>query len=299
MNSRYFKLGIVLMWLALPLTALRYWTVWDKLPVRMATHFNAAGQANGWMTREGSLEFALGLTTFLLVLFSLILYVAQRRSVQGQWAWALMGFFYLIVAVIYRVNSSIVEHAVYGRPVDVGWTLFAVPLGIVGLMIAFLRAHRGSAFPANDGEVLAEETHAGRAWAPLFVLPAVPLGGAAIFVPNVAMKVGMMASAAILAVTFFMAWSGFRYRFSRYGVDISSLGFRLQSIPREQIQGYAIAPWNMIGGYGIRGLGDSRAYVWGKQGVRIKTTQGEVFLGHSEPERIMHDLDTLKQLVHS
>jgi hypothetical protein len=210
-----------------------------------------------------------------------------------------MGFFYLILAVIYRVNSSIVEHALYGTAVDVGWVLITVPLGVVGLMIIFLRAHRGSAFPASDAEVLAEETHAGRAWAPIFVLPAVPVVGAATFVPNVPIKIAMLASAAVLAVTFLMAWEGFRYRFSRYGVDISTLGFRLQSIPREQIQGYAIAPWNIIGGYGIRGLGDSRAYVWGKQGVRIKTTQGEVFLGHSEPERIMHDLDTLKQFAHS
>jgi hypothetical protein len=31
--------------------------------------------------------------------------------------------------------------------------------------------------------------------------------------------------------------------------------------------------------------------VWGNSGVRIKTTQGEVFLGHSEPEKIMRDLD--------
>ncbi|HEX3320180.1 MAG TPA: DUF1648 domain-containing protein [Terriglobales bacterium] len=300
MNRRYFKFGIALMWLVLPLTALRYRTVWDELPPRMATHFNAAGQANGWMTREASFAFALGLTTFLLVLFSILLYLAQRRSVQdGQSALALMGFFYLILAVIYRVNSSIVEHALYGTAVNVGWVLIAVPLGILGLMTVFLRSHRGSAFPSSDAEILAEETHAGRAWAPLFVLPALPVVAAAMFVPNVPIKIAMLASASVLALTFFMAWEGFRYRFSRYGVDISTLGFRLQSIPREQIQGYAIAPWNMIGGYGIRGLGDSRAYVWGKQGVRITTTKGEVFLGHSEPERIVHDLDVLKQFAHS
>ena len=49
--------------------------------------------------------------------------------------------------------------------------------------------------------------------------------------------------------------------------------------------------WKVIGGYGIRGLGNRRAYVWGTHGVRIKTTQGEVFLGHSEPEKIIRDLD--------
>ena len=36
MNRTYYKLGIALMWMALPLTALRYWQVWNELPVRMA-----------------------------------------------------------------------------------------------------------------------------------------------------------------------------------------------------------------------------------------------------------------------
>lgn len=299
MNRKLFKLGIVLMWLALPLTALRYRTAWDHLPIRMATHFNAAGQANGWMTREAALGFALTLTAFLLGLFSVILYFAQRKSMQGQSAWALMVFFYLIVVVTYRVNSLIVEHALYGSPVEVGWVLAGVPIGILGLLLVFLGAHRGSAFPASDAEILAEETHAGRAWAPLFGLLAVPGISASMLVPSVPMKIAMLASAAILGLTFFMAWNGFHYCFSRYGVDISTLGFRLQSIPREQIQGYGIACWNVVGGYGIRGIGNSRAYVWGKQGVRIKTSDGEVFLGHSEPERIMRDLDVLKQFAHS
>ena len=138
MNRKLFKLGIVLMWLALPLTALRYRTAWDHLPIRMATHFNAAGQANGWMTREAALGFALTLTAFLLGLFSVILYFAQRKSMQGQSAWALMVFFYLIVVVTYRVNSLIVEHALYGSPVEVGWVLAGVPIGILGLLLVFL-----------------------------------------------------------------------------------------------------------------------------------------------------------------
>ena len=55
-----------------PLTALRYWQVWDELPARMATHFDANGQPNGWMSREAALYFALGLTAFMLVIFTAI-----------------------------------------------------------------------------------------------------------------------------------------------------------------------------------------------------------------------------------
>ena len=70
--------------------------------MRMATHFDAVGNANGWMTREASLGFALVLTTFMLLVFSVVLYLAQLRSSQRQFAWALLTFFILIVTVIYR-----------------------------------------------------------------------------------------------------------------------------------------------------------------------------------------------------
>jgi hypothetical protein len=51
-------------------------------------------------------------------------------------------------------------------------------------------------------------------------------------------------------------------------------------------------------GYGIRGLGNHKAYVWGNRGVRVHMDDGEVFLGHSNPQRIVHDLDLVKQYAH-
>jgi hypothetical protein len=38
--------------------------------------------------------------------------------------------------------------------------------------------------------------------------------------------------------------------------------------------------------------------VWGNKGVRIMLSDGEVFLGHREPERIIHDLDFIRQSAH-
>jgi hypothetical protein len=90
-----------------------------------------------------------------------------------------------------------------------------------------------------------------------------------------------------------LAWSGFHYRFTGHGVEISTLGFRLRSIPLQNIKAYAVAPWNPMAGYGIRGIGERRAYVWGNTGVRLMLSEGEVFLGHREPERIMNDLNLI------
>src|SRR6266446_4221048 len=146
---------------------------------------------------------------------------------------------------------------------------------------------------AFQNDVLAEETHTGRVWTLplLFALigPAISFSQprtrttvvvwAAVFAGLVALGVGAM------------AWSGFQYRFLRHGVEIRMLGFRLRSIPRQSIVSYSIEPWALARGYGIRGIGSSRAYVWCNKVVHIKTSNGEIFLGHNDPQRIVRDLD--------
>jgi hypothetical protein len=52
-------------------------------------------------------------------------------------------------------------------------------------------------------------------------------------------------------------------------------------------------------GYGIRGLGNTRAYVWGNNVVHITTPDGEVFLGTDDPSRTVRGLDMMKQYTHS
>ena len=91
------------------------------------------------------------------------------------------------------------------------------------------------------------------------------------------------------------AWGGFHYSFTQFGLEISTLGFRLRSIPKEQIGRYSVKPWSFFRGYGIRGVGNQRAYVWGNTGVQIETSQGTLYLGHDDPERIVRDLDMITQ----
>lgn len=296
MNRKLWPWLVALPWIALPGIALRYWLVWDQLPVRMATHFDASGRANGWMSREASLGFALGLTAFMLVIFTIVTYVVHRKYATDASSWAMLGFFYLIVGVIYYVNSSVVEHSLTGSPVGVGPVLIVVPLAIIALTAVFLGSRRGAALGA--GPVLAEEIHASRWWTAVFVVPmAVELWTVA-QVPLPSVRLGAALLFLLFAVFAGLTWSGFLYRFSPAGVEISTLGFRLRSIPVGQIRSYEVGRWNLMRGYGIRGVGGCRAYVWGNRGVRIHTTEGEVFLGHSEPERILRDLDAIKQFAH-
>jgi hypothetical protein len=150
----------------------------------------------------------------------------------------------------------------------------------------------------SPGPILAEEVHTGRLWAALLFVPVVAELAVLDGIPNAAARIAMGVVALLLLGAAALAWSGFHYLFTKAGVEIRTLGFRLRSIPTEHIKDYAVDHWTPFGGYGIRGIGDKRAYVWGNKGVRIHTTDGEVFLGHNEPELIVHDLDLIKQFSH-
>ena len=148
-----------------------------------------------------------------------------------------------------------------------------------------------------NNEVLAEETHAGRIWA-LLILPALvgPFISVA-FYPTGPARFALIPVAVIGLGATAMVLSGFQYRFLRHGVEIRTLGILLRSISRQQILSYSIETWSMARGYGIRGIGSTRAYVWGNKVVHIKTTNGEVFLGHSDPERIIRNLNQVTGFV--
>lgn len=284
------------MWLALPLTALQYWRVWDALPARLATHFDAHWNPNGWMTREVSLWFSLGLTVFLLATFTTVTLVAHWKKAPEPFSWVLLAFFYVVLGFVIAVNEVVLRYNLDGRPINLAQIMWVIPVAILAMIFVYLRVHRGMPLPASP--VLAEEVHTGRAWALVFVLPLAVLVIVGVSAPNLGLRLTMSLIGLVLVAALAMARSGFHYRFTPDGVEISTLGYRLRSIPRRQIREYRVEPWNILGGYGIRGVGGSRAYVWGNRVVHIKTAEGEVYLGHSEPQRIVQDLDTMMKFAH-
>jgi hypothetical protein len=295
MNRRIFQFATLLLWVALPLVTLQYRQVWDLLPVHVATHFNASGQANGWMSRDQAMQFGAGFVAILLVIFTALLVYVARTHVDA-FSWAMFGFCALIIGVMVGVNASIVAYNLHGTPLDLGGILIAVPIAAVLLLVVYVLTRRGPALsPSSDStgapDLLVEETHSGGK-VTLLLLPAVagPLIAAAV-VTVPAVRVGMAIVALVGVATIAAAWSGFQYRFLRHGIEIRALGFRLRSVPRTQIQSYAVESWSPVRGYGIRGVGNTRAYVWGNKVVRIKTSNGDVVLGHSDPPRIVRDLD--------
>lgn len=296
MKNKSFQFAIALMWLALPLTALRYWTAWDQLPVRMATHFDINGHANGWMSRETSFQFAIGLAFFTLAVFTVVAYVMHKSKTAGVVSWAMLGFFYLVTGFIYFANCQVLDYNLAGRPIQLNLMIALIPGAAVILTAVYLGTQRGQVLP--DASVIGEETHNSKFWA-AFMIGIVVLE--LMFVnqiPNGPARISLLLVSVILLAACALAFSGFHYIFTHAGVQITTLGFRLRSIPSNEITHYNVAAWNPLRGYGIRGIGDFRAYVWGNRGVRIETSHGAVFLGHDEPERIVHDLDVMRQSAH-
>src|SRR5579862_1198830 len=96
MERKLFQLAVGLTWLALPLTALHYRRAWDRLPARMAVHFDVNWQPNGWTSREGALMLVLVTTILPLVIFTIASYVmSQRVGVSNFSKWAMVAVFYV------------------------------------------------------------------------------------------------------------------------------------------------------------------------------------------------------------
>lgn len=293
MNRTLYRLFGWVLWLAVPVAALGVLTVWHQLPMRVATHFDLAGRPNGWMSPNGFLIFILA---GLGVTAALATFVMYRTSQPDLSAWTLLGFFYVMAGIFYGAADGIVNYNLYGRGVHVVPYLVAGFGSLFVVLVVYIGTRRGPQLPAEN--LIADEVHASKKWAVVMALPIVLMAALAFSAPTLTVRLVLALPMLLLLMAVLMAWSGFHYLFSDAGLEIRTLGFRLRTIPVSQIRDYAVATWGLAGGYGIRGVGNKRAYVWGKKGVRIHLWDGEIFLGHRDPERLVHDLDAVMSFVH-
>jgi len=237
MNRKRFQLATALMWLALPLTALRYGLVWDQLPARMATHFAASSEPNGWMPRQVSLYFALGVTAFMLAIFTAILSAAQRQNHAQTFTVALLAFFYLATAVMFHINDRVVRYNLTGGPGTNPPLLLALPLVLVVFAGLYLRFRRGAPLP--PAAPLAEEVHGSYLWALVFGAFTTLYFSLMASISGFGVRALLLGMGMLFLLITAQAWNGFHYRFSPAGLEIRTLGFRLRSIPSAAIRGTA------------------------------------------------------------
>jgi len=107
MNGRLYKILVALMWLALPGSALNYGNNWDRLPKRMAIHFDANWQPNGYTSREGALELGLGIMAFMLLVSTIGLLIVHALKPAA--AWPLLVVFYVTIGFVWFGNHFIIQ----------------------------------------------------------------------------------------------------------------------------------------------------------------------------------------------
>jgi hypothetical protein len=107
MKRDFYKPLLWLMWLVLPVTALNYWRAWDHLPLRMAVHFDANWQPNGYTSREGAVMLGLGIMAVMLILFTVAGLIAHDMKPAA--AWPMLLVFYVVLGFLWFGNHSIVE----------------------------------------------------------------------------------------------------------------------------------------------------------------------------------------------
>jgi hypothetical protein len=102
---------VLVAWLTLPLTALSYWRAWDRMPARIAVHFDVNWQPNGWTSREGAMGLALATSGLLLLTFTFAIFVASRKRTSVVALWATIIIFYVAIGLVYGVNQWILNRS--------------------------------------------------------------------------------------------------------------------------------------------------------------------------------------------
>jgi Protein of unknown function (DUF1648) len=115
MERKLLLAAVAIAWFALPLTALNYSRAWNRLPARVAVHFDANWQPNGWTTREGARALALETTGFLLGTFTFAAFVASNKRMSTFSRWSMVVVFYVVLGLVYHVNKWIVDRSVGQR----------------------------------------------------------------------------------------------------------------------------------------------------------------------------------------
>jgi len=288
-----FQTLAALLWLAPVAVALRYWQVWDRLPLRMATHFDAAGRANGWMSPLTSFYYSAGFVAFLAAVFFIVLIFVQMKYPLAKFSWALLIFFHAEIWTFVYLLNAMLEFSLSGRQIAIAPLPIVTVIASLLLIAVGISEKRGPVLPGTA--VFAQEVHAGKVLGAILILPVALSSIASLATSNQTARVAFAAIGVVMMSAIAMPWDGFHYSFSRSGVEIRTLGFRLKSIPASEIKSYEIQDWNPARGLGIRGVGNHKAYVWGRTGVRLQLDDGEIFLGHSDPQRIVHDLNVIKR----
>lgn len=285
---------MALPWAAIPLLGLHLRSIWDLLPLQIATHFNAAGHPNGWDSKSRFAVVALASLAVQLGIFTAVSIWAFRVHS----AWRMLTLLtYIACGGMFTLHWQLADHAAFGTTMSAVWPM-PVIIPLAGFAIAasmLLRMQPEPAIiPHPEASVIAEEQHRSLAQL-LFVVPGMGIGAWLATNPIDFLRVIGIALIAMMAWVSIGVIEGFRYLVRTDGVQIKGFLMPLRFIPRSIIRSYRADRWTGLG-YGVRTGPRGTAYIWGgREVVNIVTDSGDVMLGHQHPERLIQELDRMMQ----
>lgn len=99
MRKKTALLLTVLPWLAVPLLVSAHLLLWERIPEKLAVHFDYAGNPDGWMSRGQSLAFNLAVLLFILGTATFQLASAEER--RTPYRLALLNLCVLFVTLVF------------------------------------------------------------------------------------------------------------------------------------------------------------------------------------------------------
>jgi hypothetical protein len=300
--NKGWKVALMVPWLALVAMIYDIWSKYDRLPAVIASHFNASGVANGFAPKQ---QFFTVIVPIAFGLVALLTFLTSRFESNSGLAWLLLVAEYWAAGIFMMMT-----HGILG--VDLGeaktldfpfgfWSLICGIAVVVGEVMRISGVRQRA--DADHGRLIAEEVHGSQKLSGIFaafslVLIALPTALGAV---GPARGIPAVVGVVILGCAIW-AWTGFKYRITTAGLEIRMLGMPIRFIPAMDIQfieAKSCNPLTDFGGWGIRGLGKMRAYIWGgNRCVHIRTHAGdEIYLGVGNPERMVRELEHMTSVT--
>ena len=296
--ERRWRFATLVPWLGLLLMIAEIAYDYPQLPAVVASHFNAAGVANGWAPKQQFFSIVVPIATMFLAIFTFL--VSRFPQISGL-GWLVMiceywgaGLFAMLTHATLRYNLGQAQTLEFPL---VTWSLImlgALVIGEVGRIRTLSKRSN-----AGQGSVIAQHRHGSQAMAAMFG----GMGAASIALPTALNAVGVARNVLALVGLLMIAcaiwaYSGFVYRVTTAGLEIRMLGMPIRFIPAGDItdvESRSCNPLTDFGGWGIRGMGNMRAYIWGgNRCVQIHTHSGDkIFLGLAESDQLARELESV------
>jgi hypothetical protein len=294
--ERRWRKAIWVPWLGLVLMVAEIAYFYPQLPAVIASHFNAAGVANGWAPKTQFLTVILPICAMFLAIFT---FLASRFPQISGLGWLVMIFQYWGSGLfVMLTHATLMYNLGRAKMLDfpiLTWSLIMLGALVIG-EVGRIRAIRRNV-PA--GQILAEEHHGSSSLAGIFLGIGVVLLALVmeLHAAGAAKGAPLIVGVALMLCALW-AWTGFTYRVSATGVEIRTLAIPIRFIAMDNIEFVGAQQCNPLtdfGGWGIRGLGNMRAYIWGgNRCVQIRTHSGDkIYLGIADADRLAREIESL------